>query len=236
MKKRIFAMAGALALVAAVGLGSTLAYFTDSETAKNTAKMGKVDITLFENGEVTTGLTFDDLVPGEMKHKHVEIKNNEGNPCYVRVSVASEWKGDVKVDLPICIAGWDNNGRTSGEMTDISDLYWNDEAKVGTVGWIKSGDYWYLCEKTGPAQGDVQLKILKKNEVVTLFNDVTIPAEWNNAVAEKSFTIDIKAEAIQAEHLNPNFETKGTDLSFWDVEIEHLDQPVLTTVENATPN
>lgn len=227
MKKRIFAMAGALALVAAVGLGSTLAYFTDSETAKNTAKMGKVDITLYENGKVTEGLNFDELVPGQQIHKHVEILNNEGNPCYVRVSVNSKWNEDVDVELPICIAGWDNNGRTSGEMTDISDLYWNEKAEVGTVGWIKSGDYWYLCEKTGPAQGDVQLKVLNKTDKpVTLFNDVTIPAEWNNAVAEKSFTIDITAEAIQAEHLNPDFKTTGTDLSFWGVTIEDLDPDV----------
>ena len=44
-KKSIITMVAALAFVGAIGVGSTLAYFTDNDAATNVVTMGHVDIT-----------------------------------------------------------------------------------------------------------------------------------------------------------------------------------------------
>ena len=48
MKKKITLVATSVLLVAALVIGGTLAYFTDTEEATNTFTVGNVDITLTE--------------------------------------------------------------------------------------------------------------------------------------------------------------------------------------------
>ena len=50
-KKSLVSLLAAVSLVAVVGVGSTLAYFTDSDVATNVVTMGHVDIVLTENGQ-----------------------------------------------------------------------------------------------------------------------------------------------------------------------------------------
>ncbi len=45
-KKKILTMVAAVALVAVIGVGATLAYFTDKDSKTNVVTMGKVDIDL----------------------------------------------------------------------------------------------------------------------------------------------------------------------------------------------
>jgi len=228
MKKKIFTMAGALALVAAIGVGSTLAYFTDNAEATNVVTTGHVDIELLENNEITEGLEFSKVVPGEVLKKNVDIKVNAGSrDCFIRVKAVSAWDNEnIKVEIPVCVSGWDSekNVRVTNEMTDITDLYWAENANTG---WIKSDEYWYFCEKK---DNSFALKAVKAEETVDFFSTVTIPSEWNNTVADETFKINLVAEAIQADNLNPDYKTTGTDLSFWGVTI--LPYEGTTTVVN----
>ena len=45
------------------------------------------------------------------------------------------------------------------------------------------------------------------------FTAVTIPEKWDNTVADKEFTINITAEAIQADNFTPN--KTGTVIDGW---------------------
>ena len=47
-KKKLFTMVLALVLIGAVGVGATLAYFTDNDSATNVVTMGHVNIELTE--------------------------------------------------------------------------------------------------------------------------------------------------------------------------------------------
>lgn len=47
-KKKMITMLVALTLVATVGIGATLAYFTDKDAVTNVITMGKVDVSLEE--------------------------------------------------------------------------------------------------------------------------------------------------------------------------------------------
>ena len=95
-KKNILSIVVALALVAALAVGATLAFFSDEDTATNTFTMGKVDIDLKESdngGETWTddGLTFDKLVPGDTTPKMAKVTVAEdSNDCYIAMTVALE--------------------------------------------------------------------------------------------------------------------------------------------------
>ena len=55
-KRKLATFAATTGLIGIIGVGSTLAYFTDSDAATNIIETGKVDISLFEtkdNGDGT---------------------------------------------------------------------------------------------------------------------------------------------------------------------------------------
>jgi len=76
MKKKIVAMCATVAL-AALAVGGTLAYFTDTDEATNTFTSGKVDITLEENFDANNAK----LLPGKANavQKEVSITLEEGS-------------------------------------------------------------------------------------------------------------------------------------------------------------
>lgn len=92
MSRRIIAVA-AVIILAAVGIvGGTLAWFTDQETANNTITTGKVDINLYENGDLIDdnlpGITIGNLMPGDVKKKTVKIELGDGSSAaWIRARV-----------------------------------------------------------------------------------------------------------------------------------------------------
>ena len=134
MKKKIVAMCATVAL-AALAVGGTLAYFTDTDEAKNTFELGGVDITLtekaYEDGqwkdiENQDGVTeLGQLDPvnteswaavstaGYAYNKGVFTINNE-DAAYIRNYVAIESIGDQTV-----------NGENEG---DIYHIWYNNAA------------------------------------------------------------------------------------------------------------
>lgn len=60
--------------------------------------------------------------------------------------------------------------------------------------WVKRGDYYYYTE------------ILERKESVVLFEQVQVPAEWSGQHDSQELGIEIRAEAIQAENFQPDFE------------------------------
>ena len=88
MKKKITLVATSVLLVAALVIGGTLAYFTDTDAKTNTFTVGNVDITLAEQYEQNSK-----LVPGDNQTnavaKVVKVTNNQGSEAaYVRVHIA----------------------------------------------------------------------------------------------------------------------------------------------------
>lgn len=114
MKKQIIALGAALGLVAAVGVGSTLAYLTDTtNTVTNTFTVGKVDIELAETVDenVATknqvgGYDFEKLLPGSSyEKKPVVTVDKDSADCYVFVKIT----GDVSM-TDMDMKQWTNVG------------------------------------------------------------------------------------------------------------------------------
>lgn len=210
-RKKLFALITSVALIAVVGIGATLAYFTDNAEASNVVTMGHVDITLTENeveknddgdyvivGEdVVTeeGLTFDGVLPGDTIPKNPTVTAaDDSMDAYIRV------KMDITSDGGITEA--DIAALETGLRSEITN---------GTGWYYNSADdcYYYNAPLTAGASA-------------VLFETVTIPAkEWTNNTADQSFTIKLTAEAIQADNIDWAAYIEGGYITSWpDAQIE----------------
>ena len=201
-------MVAALALVGAIGVGSTLAYFTANDTATNVVTMGHVDITLTEKsvsedgrlevGTITDdGLTFANVVPGDKFSKEPIITvGSNSEDCYLRAKVVVE--------------GLD--------ATHVADLFKDNNIDIQD-GWVLSTDGYYYYQS-----------VVEAEDEVSLFKTVTIPTAWGNEVADEEFTIAITAEAIQADNFTPaTAEDEKTITGWGDVTVKTYNAPAVTT-------
>lgn len=178
-------MLATLSLVAVVGVGATFAYFTDNTSVTNVVTMGKVDVDLTEPGfdkeDGNKDNHISDIMPGQVIVKDPTITLAEDSmDAYIRVK--------LKVN------GFEKYGQEK-EAELIKDIIGGLD--IDTEAWKLVGDYYYYKEAlTNKVQG--------KN-IAVLFNNVKIPADWNNDLAEVTFAIDVQVEAVQADNLEDGF-------------------------------
>lgn len=183
-KKKLLTMVLALVLIGAVGVGATLAYFTDNDSATNVVTMGHVNIELTEEEwtygeEGITGVT-----PGQ------EI---EKDPTITLVGDSL----DAYVRIKLEVTGFDGVENADAYKAEIL------EDLVLGEGWTKVGDYFYYGPKL--TEDDPLTEDVAENSTTALFESVTIPYEWTNDVANATFNILVSAEAIQADNLADDF-------------------------------
>ena len=203
-KKSIITMVAAIALVGAIGVGSTLAYFTDNDAASNVVTMGHVDITLTEESEgehkgeeIKGGLEFSNIVPGDVLSKEPVITvADDSENCYLRAKVVVE--------------GLDT--------THVADLFADSNINIQN-GWVLNSDGYYYYQS-----------VVEAGTPVSLFTTVTIPTAWGNEAADEEFTIAITAEAIQADNFTPaTAEDEKTITGWGDVTVKTYNAPAVTT-------
>ena len=89
-KKKIISLCLVVCLLA-TAIGGTLAYFTDTDSEKNTFTVGNVDIEVSETNKIdgvdVTGNAFADVMPGSDITKTAVVTNNSSEDAYVRVVV-----------------------------------------------------------------------------------------------------------------------------------------------------
>lgn len=175
-KKKLLTMILALVLIGVVGVGATLAYFTDNDSATNIVTMGHVNIELKEDAWTYGEDGITGVTPGQEIEKDPTITLvGDSLDAYVRIKLAV----------------------TGFEGVENADAYKKDvlENLVLGEGWKKVGDYYYYGSE-----------LTKDNASTTaLFEKVTIPVEWTNDIAKATFNIEVYAEAIQADNLADDF-------------------------------
>ena len=130
MKKKIIALCLIVALAATAVIGGTLAYFTDTDSAKNTFTVGGVSIDLIEQQTSKNG-----LVSFEQSKPLVPGKSNDGNAQSKIVTVKNTGNNDawVWVDMLIPSALLNSENPTNqsynalhyNEYGAFSQDYWN---------------------------------------------------------------------------------------------------------------
>lgn len=176
------AIIAVISILAIIGISGIIAYFTDTVTVTNNAKMGIVDIDLKEymldeNGRKVEWQDKTNILPGEVISKIPEINCVDGAvDCYIRAKVEISCK--------------DENLANSAEMLTLDNLNVNEER-------------WYYCEQDGYFY--YKTILTDETEPVKLFSEVTIPTTLDNSWSLEEISIDVTAEAIQSKNFTPNF-------------------------------
>lgn len=219
-RKKLAGLAVSLGLVSVIGVGATLAYFTDQASTANVITMGHVDIDLTEHQVVknedgkwvkdetvpvtSSGLQFTDVFPGETVEKDptVTITEDSGD-AYVR----------VKMDIV-----YDGSTFTAADMEALQS---NIDSEINASGdWYKGADgyYYYNTALTQDAPSAV------------LFDTVTLPGSaWKNNTASQSFSIQLQAEAIQSAYFEPTTDGNGM-ITGW---VDENNQPITAETYSA---
>ena len=210
-KKRVLVIALIAALIAIISLGS-LAWFTDSDEVTNKFTVEQnfgIDVietddqgNVVAEGDVKTGMTFENLMPGQKIHKDPTVNNTGDRPAYVRVQVTLT--NGVK---------WMNIMAANGyDKVDLADFFGGfDPAKWTGNGAPVVGPAGLFSQEPIPCTWTFYLnEPLEAGQLATLFTDITIPGSLTVDQAKtlaNGFDITIKADAIQSEFLPDTVKT-----------------------------
>ncbi|MEJ8736738.1 TasA family protein [Erysipelotrichaceae bacterium HCN-30851] len=196
-KKKLTTLVGSLALVGVIGVGASLAYFSDQDAATNVFTMGNIDIELTETGSNADGsspiMTEDgieftkEIMPGDTVNKApVVTVDADSEISYLRASISV---GDIE-------------GAKTLDTTHKADIMADLTRQLNANGWYLGTDgYFYLttANDNGVATpGDY-----------TLFQTVTFPTTWGNEVKNARFTIQIQVYAVQADNFEVEYDGSG---------------------------
>lgn len=192
MKKRIVIVALLVCILVLSIASTTIAYFTDTKAATNTFTVGEVKIKLTEtapNGTVTeikdnvTGFKYEDVFPTQKIAK---------NPTIVNAS--DKFGAYVGAVITITV---DTNAKITDILKDKAAVKAFLSNLVATDDGIEFTD-----------DSTITIKIIKADALAAggsyaLFDNVVIPAEWNNAQMAifAGLTIKVDAYATQVEGL-----------------------------------
>jgi predicted ribosomally synthesized peptide with SipW-like signal peptide len=192
-KKLVIALTASALCITSV-VGGTLAYFTDKDIRSNVVTLGHVTGTLTETDEHKR----DDNTTGK-DYSNVKPGDVLSKDPTVNLKSDSE---DAYVRVRI-----DYKGLTDEQAADI------EEALDIQKGWVKSDDgyYYYQNILSNKNDGETSSKV---------FTKVTIPAEWGNEMADKTFNIDARAEFIQADNFTPVKDAYGNITGWGNADIK----------------
>lgn len=175
MKKKIMLTITAAALATMMAIGGTIAWFTDEAKVTNVITMGNIEISLRETDESEElGYTEVGLQFGE------EVPITPGAELEKDPYVVGLGDNDAWVRLQVISSG----SATLVEGFSFADLVTFDS------NWIFADGYYYYNQKVD--SGHI---------TPPLFDKVTIPTSWGNDYQNTELTIEIKAEAVQADNL-----------------------------------
>ncbi len=201
-KKKVFVTALAVCLIAIISMG-TLAWFNASDEITNKFLVAdsdgdgtpdfKVDVfeTDPETGDKTQdGITYKNIAPGDELAKDPQVCNLGDYDQWIRMYVTfDEWSVIEAACKNQGISADVSKWLTINETNWIADGYTIDEEN-DTITYV-----YYLNRKLTPGTSEI------------LFKTVTIPGEFEQndmTFASNDFSINIKAEAIQADNTGAN--------------------------------
>lgn len=198
-KKNILTAVLSLCLVAVITVGATLAYFTDkSEAVHNTFTTGNIKIAVVDETNPTEGQvggvkdpktgdiaygTETPIMPGDVISKQVSVSvNSDSQPAWVALKLTTNVSLSADSKLTVDEAN-----------AAVKALIDQEVAKQRA--WVEDennkGVYYY---RSIVRPGDT---------AASIFNTLTIPGEaWGNDYAGMTFTIDVKAAAVQAANID----------------------------------
>ena len=203
-RKTILVAAIAVMLVAALVVGGTLAYFTDTKSADNTFTVGNVKIKLDEsnvndpNGDRVISNEYTGVLPGIQYKKDPVVTNTGKNDAYVRAVVTIEngmnWMGLYNENVwtaPQAEAFMKLICNTMGDGWSLEDYGYVPNAERGSTDFVAVLKYDGVLV-AGKATSAMFENIMLPANATT--SDITTRVAQNGV-----FHIDVVAQAIQTE-------------------------------------
>ncbi len=176
-KSKLVLGLGAVALVATLTIGGTLAYFTDADEAQNVFTMGKVDGELTEPSWNYDEEGITDVMPGQEISKDPTLTLADGSEnAYVRFMVTTDLDDAHAADIKFLKDGEEVEGLAFGEY------YYVDDA-------MSAGDTYVLFDKVvipaswGNEMVEKTFNIDVRAEMVQEAN--FDPADWDTITIEE---------------------------------------------------
>ncbi len=106
MNKKILISLSVIGVVAAIVVGGTVAYFSDTEKSEtNTFSTGAIDITIEVGEEWSQGWVIEDMIPGDVGYIVFNILNPGVNPVNVWTQTTNIILGDGEITGSECVYG-----------------------------------------------------------------------------------------------------------------------------------
>ena len=212
--RKILVSLAALALVAAISIGGTLAYLTSqTKEVKNTFTVGNVSITLDEAAVNPDGTQKEDgktpadrtdnnsynLLPGHTYLKDPTIHVTSTTDCFIRAKVtltnAKEW-------IAIAAKYADNKVENIIKGTN-DDIWWVSQPNVDTDKNTVTYTFIYKNESHTDELGK-RIWTSTDSQNLVLFNEIVMPGDMTNDELKTvdNTQITVIAEAIQADGFN----------------------------------
>lgn len=206
--RKILVSLAALALVAAISIGGTLAYLTSSKQVTNTFTVGNVSIKLTETEVDADGKKVQNDgqdVRREQGNSYNLLPNHEYSKDPMVTVLANSEESYVRMKVTFTF-----NKKLSDETLamNLDNIFTGYDAKV----WPRANkEVQTLTKNDGTTQYTVityeyryagtVAKQTSDKDLEPLFTNVKIPNTWTNddLAAIGAFNIDIVAEAIQAD-------------------------------------
>lgn len=184
MKKRILLLA-TVAVLAAIAVGGTVAYFTGADQVHNVITTGSVDIELIEKTIDQGGAVVDfpeegvkDVLPGTAVSKIVSVRNDGEATAWIRISVEQAIRNAAGEPLPLEL-------EADGETIPVMTVRVDDEK------WICHDGFYYYVEPVEPGA-----------HTTTLFEEVFFAEQMGDEYQDCTANIIVSAQAVQTAN-NP---------------------------------
>ena len=220
--RKILVSLAALALVAAISIGGTLAYLTSTAKVENTFTVGSVKITLDEAKVTADGKPVEGaarvaensykLMPGHTYTKdptiHVDAASED---CFIRAKVTL-----TNADKWIAIATKYAGNKVENIITGTNDnIWWVSQPAVDEENNTMTYTFVYKNESHTDELGK-RIWTSADSKDLVLFNKIAIPGGLTNDELKGvgSSKITVVAEAIQAD----GFETEAAAWAAFDAQ------------------
>ncbi len=185
MTKKKALAAGLLGCAALIlGIGWTIFLFVEERETVSAASMEPVqlEVCFLGSEEEYEGEQITGLLPGETVVRGPAVILDGTSPeAYIRIQLT--FGGSL--EEPPEESEEERRERQEKIQELKSGIRFSD-------GWVEGEtEFWYYQKKVSPGS------------VIPVYEEVTIPKSWNNDIAEKIFTIEVSAEAVRSDHLEP---------------------------------
>ena len=242
MNKKILVSLSVIAAVAALAIGGTVAYFSDTETSVgNTFSTGVIDIWINDQNPWRGSWHIEDMKPCETGYITFNIQNPGNNPVNVWKTIKNITTIDEPINEPECVYNnsghygvWDSTNQACDK--ENTSPHWLYEAKSNLHDWMyydlsvfvpipenKNGGWWQTIYRDGEivlsSVGKVFLGMVPAKGSMKVTQSYHLSPEtenWAQADTMK-FDIEIYAEQLKGELVLENKRGFEETTGDWDI-------------------